>query len=95
MSNFNAITLLGSTVFTSLGDAVLPLVRSGSLKAFAKGMGQYMSNPQYRKMTRNIGAALENQIHERMTGLYGGIMPLGIRCFFQRYPAFTMDWVLA
>ena len=82
MRNFNAITLLGSTVFTSFGDMILPLVRSGSLKAFTKGLGQYMTNPHYRKMTRNIGAALENQIHERMTGLYGADSSRNTVAFF-------------
>ncbi len=80
--NFNAITLLGSTVFTSLGDAVLPLVRSGSFKAYTKAMAKYMADPHYRKMTRNIGAALENQIHERMTGLYGADSSKNTVAFF-------------
>ena len=82
LRNFNAITLLGSTVFTSLGDAVLPIIRSGSFKAYAKAMAKYMTNPHYRKMTRNIGSALENQIHERMTGLYGADSSRNTVAFF-------------
>lgn len=80
--NLNAITLLGNTVLTSLGDAVLPLVRSGSLAAYSKAMAQYMGNPHYRRMVRNIGAALENQIHERMTGLYGTDASRNTTAFF-------------
>ena len=82
LRNFNAITLLGSTVFTSFGDMVLPIVRSGSLKAYSKAMAKYMTDPHYRRMTRNIGAALENQIHERMTGLYGADSSRNTVAFF-------------
>ena len=82
LRNFNAITLLGSTVFTSFGDMVLPIVRSGSLKSYSKAMAKYMTDPHYRRMTRNIGAALENQIHERMTGLYGADSSRNTVAFF-------------
>ena len=68
---FNNVSLLGFTTLTSIGDLGLPIIRSGSFTSWRKGLGQFMSDPDYREMIRNVGVAMENIVHERMVHMYG------------------------
>ena len=67
----NNVTLLGFTTLTSLGDIVLPIIRSGSFSSWASGVGKWATDPDYRRMLNNIGVAMENIVHERMVHMYG------------------------
>ena len=67
----NAVTLLGFTTLTSLGDLILPLIRSGDIGAYTKSLYKFASDPEYRDMIRNIGAATENAVHQRLTVAHG------------------------
>ena len=71
----NGVTLLSFTTLTSLGDLVLPLIRSGDFKAWTAALGQFMADPvaggAYRDMIRNVGVAVENTVHQRMSQGYG------------------------
>ena len=67
----NAVTLLGFTTLTSLGDLVLPLVRTGDMGAYVKSLRKFAVDPEYRDMIRNIGAATENAVHQRLTVAHG------------------------
>ena len=69
--NIMSLTLLGFTTLTSLGDPALVAIRSGNLKAFSEGIGKWITDPEYREMIRGSGVAIEQLVHERMTGLYG------------------------
>ena len=68
---FNSISLLGFTTLTSLGDKVLPLIRSGNMKAFLKAQKKYYSDPSYRAAAKNIGVGIENLMHDRMVQMAG------------------------
>tara|TARA_B110000046_G_scaffold10626_1_gene10632 strand:+ start:33483 stop:43205 length:9723 start_codon:yes stop_codon:yes gene_type:complete len=65
------VTLLGFTTLSSLGDPALPLIRSGSMKAYAQGVYQLASDPDYARAIHDIGTSMENIIHERMIYMYG------------------------
>jgi len=67
----NAVTLLGFTTLTSLGDLVLPLIRTGDIGAYTKSLRKFATDPEYRDMIRNIGAATENAVHQRLTVAHG------------------------
>ncbi|MCA3254037.1 MAG: hypothetical protein INF91_00295, partial [Alphaproteobacteria bacterium] len=67
---FNAVTLLGFTTLSSLPDLVLPIIRSGSFKTYAKAMKQFARDPDYREAIRNTGVAIESIVHQRMAGLF-------------------------
>lgn len=67
----NAVTLLGFTTLTSLGDLVLPLIRTGDTGAYIKSLRKFAVDPEYRDMIRNIGAATENAVHQRLTVAHG------------------------
>ena len=73
--SINAVTLLGFTTLSSMGDLVLPLIRSGDFMSFQKGLRKFMQDPvsgsAYRDMIRNVGAASENIVHQRMTKAFG------------------------
>ena len=68
---FNAVSLLGFTTLTSMGDIVLPLIRSGNMGAFLKSQFKYMTDPSYRAAAKNIGVSIENLIHDRMVQMAG------------------------
>lgn len=68
---FNNISLLGFTTLSSLGDVVLPLIRSGSFRSFSKALMKSATDPDFRRMIYNTGVAMENIVHERMINLYG------------------------
>jgi hypothetical protein len=72
MRTFNSISLLSMATLSSLGDVLLPLVRSGDFRAWTKGMAKFASDPDYRRQIRNTGVAWESVLHNRMTGLYAG-----------------------
>ena len=67
----NAVTLLSFTTLTSLADVVLPLIRTGDLKSYTKALYKYAREPAYRDMIRNVGAATENAVHQRLTVAHG------------------------
>ena len=75
LRSVNAVTLLGFTTLSSMGDLVLPLIRSGDFMSFQKGLRKFMQDPvagsAYRDMIRNVGAASENIVHQRMTKAFG------------------------
>ena len=68
---FNNITLLSYTMFTSMGDVILPVIRSGSMGSALKAWRRYATDSDYRTMFRNTGTAIENIVHERMVYGYG------------------------
>lgn len=68
---FNSISLLGFTTLTSLGDKVLPLIRSGNMKAFLSAQKKYYGDPSYRAAAKNIGVGIENLLHDRMVQMAG------------------------
>ena len=67
----NNVSLLGFTTLTSLGDVVLPIIRSGSFTSWVKGLSKAATDPEYRRMLNNVGVAMENIVHERMVHMYG------------------------
>ena len=69
--NFNSVSLLSFTTLTSMGDLVLPIIRSGSFSDWAKGVKKYAEDPEYRQMLKEVGVAMESIVHDRMTYLYG------------------------
>jgi len=71
LRTFNSVTLLGYTVISSLGDSMLPIVRSGELRSAMKAWASYMSDPDYRQAMKNIGTASESLLHNRMTYMNG------------------------
>ena len=71
LRSFNSISLLAFTTLTSAPDMVLPLVRSGRVDSWMKGWTKYMSDPDYRQATRNVGTAIENMLHERLVHMAG------------------------
>ena len=69
---FNMVTLLSYTVVTSLTDVVLPLINSGDFRSFAAGWKDYVTKgPEYREFVAEIGASIENVVHQRMTHTLG------------------------
>ena len=67
----NNVSLLSFTVLTSIPDAVLPLIRSGSFRSWMQGITKYAADPDYRQEIKNTGVAIENALHARMVGMYG------------------------
>ena len=45
-------------------------------------MAKYASDPHYRDFIRSSGVAIENIVHERMTGLYGSVSSKNTVAFF-------------
>ena len=83
MRNFSSVTLLSFTTLTSLGDPALAMARSGvGPIGFAKAMKRWATDPHYASMIRNSGLAIENIVHERMTGLYGTTASKNTVAFF-------------
>ena len=80
--NFNSVSLLSFTTLTSLGDPMLTAVRSGSPAAFTKAMTKYASDPHYRSFIQNAGLAIENIVHERLTGMHGTAASKNTVAFF-------------
>ena len=80
--NFNSVSLLGFTLLSSLGDAVLPLIRSGHMKAYLGALKKMASDPEYRRVLNNVGAAMESTIQDRMTHLWGSGASKGTNAFF-------------
>ena len=67
----NNVTLLGFTTLTSLGDPILPIIRSGQFGSWAKGLSKVVLDKDYKRMLKNVGVAMENIVHERMIHMYG------------------------
>ena len=73
MRSFNSVTLLGFTTLTSLGDLALPIIRSGSVTDWAKGLHKWKTDPEYAQFIHDTGVAMENIVHERMVYMYGAV----------------------
>lgn len=72
LRNFNSVTLLGFATLTSIPDYVLPLLRSGSMKSWLKGMAEYYAgDASYRDAAARIGVGVENLLHEHLAGIHG------------------------
>lgn len=82
MRNLNSFTLLSYTALTSLGDLVLPIMKSGNMKAWADAVAKYAGDPDYRAMIKSSGVAIDNIVHERMTNLYGSSFGKNTVAFF-------------
>ena len=81
MRNFNSVTLLGLRRRTSLRPST-EAIRTGNLKSWSQGMAKYASDPHHRDFIRSSGVAIENIVHERMTGLYGSVSSKNTVAFF-------------
>lgn len=68
---FNSITLLSFATLTSLTDIALPIIRSGEFKAWYRGLKQMAQDPEYRQLIRNVGVAIESEVHQHLSTLYG------------------------
>ena len=86
LRSINAVSLLGWTTLTSLGDVALPLIRSGNFRGWANGIRKYAADPEYRQAIQRCGVAVENLTHERLTGLVGADSTKATNAFFN----FTM-----
>lgn len=82
LRGINSVTLLGWTTLTSLPDTALPIIRSGSIKDWAKGIYKYKNDPEYARMIQNVGVAIENIVHERQLHMYGAIDGKMTNAFF-------------
>lgn len=71
LRNFNAVTMLGFSTLASVPDMVMPLIRSGSMKDFAKSWAKWATDEDYRTMIRNVGVGVETLLHERYAMLHG------------------------
>ena len=71
LRTINNVTLLGFTTLTSLGDVVLPIIRSGSFGSWVKA-SKNLTDPDYATAMKNVGVAMENIVHDRMVHMYGG-----------------------
>ncbi len=72
--NFNSVTLLSYTALTSLTDLAIPLLRGARMRDSFNVMRKSLTGDnaaEYRAAIANIGAAMESQIHSRMSMLYG------------------------
>ncbi len=68
---FNAMTLLSFTTLTSIPDLTMPLIRSGEFKAWVQAMKNMAQDPDYSRLMRNIGVAIDSELHHHMSRLYG------------------------
>jgi hypothetical protein len=82
LRNFNAVTLLGFSTLASIPDMAMPLVRSGNLGAFAKAWAKFSSDPEYRRMVRNVGVAIENVVHDSLANIHGSASSRFTNAFF-------------
>ena len=75
LRSFNSVTLLPFVTISSLGDVMLPLIRSGNLRASTEAYRKWMVDPnvgeEYREMIRNVGASTQNIVQERMSRSFG------------------------
>ena len=73
--NFNSITLLSYTALTSMTDLAIPFMRGArmrdSMNVIRQSVGSGENAVEYRQAIANIGAAMESQVHSRMSMLYG------------------------
>lgn len=68
---FNSVTLLSFATLTSLTDIALPIIRSGEFRAWYRGLKQMAQDPEYRQLIRNVGVAIESEVHQHLSTLYG------------------------
>jgi hypothetical protein len=68
---FNSISLLSFATLTSLTDIALPIIRSGEFRAWYSGLKQMATDPEYRQLIRNVGVAIESEVHQHLSTLYG------------------------
>ena len=81
LRSINNVSLLGFTTLTSLGDVVLPIIRSGSFSSWAKAT-KNLQDPAYATAMKNVGVAMENIVHDRMVHMYGGVDSKFSNAFF-------------
>lgn len=79
---FNSITLLSFATLTSLTDIALPIIRSGEFKAWYTGLKQMAQDPEYRQLIRNVGVAIESEVHQHLSNLYGEHTSKAANAFF-------------
>lgn len=82
LRTFNSITLLPFTTLASIPDLGMGMIRSGSPSAAFKGWKQYLSDPHYREMAKNIGVGVEGVLHERMSHMYNDTSSRMTNSFF-------------
>ena len=82
LRSINNVTLLGFTTLTSLGDLVLPIIRSQSFSSWAKAQYNLASDPDYARAMKEMGVAMENIVHDRMIHMYGGVDSKMSNAFF-------------
>jgi hypothetical protein len=71
LRNFNAVTLLPYATVASFPDLVMPLIRSGNMKAWLSGFAKFAGDDAYRKMMRNVGVSIENIVHDSLATIHG------------------------
>lgn len=80
---FNAATLLGFTVATSLTDVVLPIVRSGSFRAAWKATSNLRKDPTYREALKNVGLSISQTTSKYVTAIHGDMALRGEQAFYE------------
>ena len=84
LRNFNAVTLLSMSTLASIPDFILPLVRSGDMASFLKGVSSWFNvDDRYRQAVRNLGVSMENLVHDRLAQLDGQASSRFTNAFFQ------------
>ena len=84
---FNSVSLLSLATLSSLSDAAMPLIRSGNLAAFGKGMATLAKQivgmgPEGVQAARNIGVSLDQAIHQAVQDVHGGKLGRFTNTFF-------------
>lgn len=83
---FNSVTLLSGSVLSSLGDPVMSLMRSGSMKDWlngtAKAVRLAMDDPATVDAMARVGVTMESILHENITHVSGGISGRISNAFF-------------
>lgn len=88
LSTFNALTLLSMATVASLPDMGLPLIRSGSMKAYMTGLAKNISaaingDPEYRNALAAVSTSIGASIQESLIGMHSGRTGRLGNAFFQ------------
>ncbi len=87
VKTFNAVTLLSGALFSSLGDPVGSLMRSGSATAWLKGVSKSvraaMSDEATMAAMARIGVGMESILSENLSHVNGGVAGRISNAFFQ------------
>ncbi|PWC63980.1 hypothetical protein TSH7_09890 [Azospirillum sp. TSH7] len=76
VKTINSITLLSYTTLTSLSDLVMPLIRSGNMRAWLAGIRHIGQDTEQRVAMRNIGVSISELVRSQIEGM-GGSEPGG------------------